>query len=119
MKDYYGMTTLPRVLADKNTSQDISGLEDEVIDFTQELNSKKDEWFPSYNPESGDFEVRKDNPQASDIARRISDAIIRTDRQLKNATSAQKIRGLKKVRSLLILYLKLVGMNELAEAFEK
>ena len=118
MEEYYGLKTLPRVMADKKTSKDISELENEVIDLEQELNSAGDEWLHTNNKENEEFELNRDDDQASDIARRITEAILRTDEQLKTTTSAQQIRGLKKVKASLVLYLKLVGMNELAESLE-
>ena len=118
MEEYYGMKTLPRVMADKKTSKDISELENEVINLEQELNSAGDEWFHTYNQETEEYEINRDDTQASDIARKITDAILRTETQLKTTTSAQQIRGLKKVKASLILYLRLVGMNELADALE-
>ena len=118
MEEYYGMKTLPSVMADKKTSKDISELENEVINLEQELNSAGDEWFHTYNQETEECEINRDDTQASDIARKITDAILRTEDQLKTTTSAQQIRGLKKVKASLILYLRLVGMNELADALE-
>ena len=62
--------------------------------------------------------INRESDQAADIAHRITAAILRTDEQLAATTSAQKIRGLKKVKQSLLLYLKLVGMNELAESLD-
>ena len=68
--------------------------------------------------ETEEFEVNREPDQAADIAQRITAAILRTDAQLRVTTSEQKIRGLKKVKQSLLLYLKLVGMNELAESLD-
>ena len=119
MEEYYGMKTLPRVMADKKTSKDITELENEVINVEQDLNSAGDNWYHSYNSETEEYEIRPDDSQASDIARRITNAIIRTDKQLKTTISVQQIRGLKKVKASLILCLRLVGMKELADAFDE
>ena len=119
LEQYYGLKTLPRVVADKKTSQEIIDLENEVVEVESELNSAGDNFFHIYNPETQEYEIRKDNPQASAVAQKITDAILRTDDRLRIATSAQQIRGLRKVRKSLILYLKLVGMQELAESLEE
>ena len=119
LEEYYGLKTLPRVMADKKTSQEIIDLEDDVIKVEKQLNSAGDNFFHIYNSETQEYEIRKDNPQASAVAQKITDAILRTDDRLRTATSAQKIRGLRKVRKSLILYLKLVGMQELAESLEE
>ena len=119
LEEYYGLKTLPRVMADKKTSQEIIDLENEVVEVESELNSAGDNFFHIYNPETQEYEIRKDNPQASAVAQKITDAILRTDDRLRTATSAQQIRGLRKVRKSLILYLKLVGMQELAESLEE
>ena len=105
-------------MADKKTSQEIIDLENDVVEVESELNSAGDSWFHSYNPDTEEYEIRKDDPQASAISQKITDAILRTEDRLRTATSAQKIRGLRKVKSSLILYLKLVGMKELAESLE-
>ena len=103
-------------MADKKTSQEITDLENDVVEVESELNSAGDSWFHSYNPDTEEYEIRKDDPQASAISQKITDAILRTEDRLRTATSAQ--RGLRKVKSSLILYLKLVGMKELAESLE-
>ena len=108
LEEYYGLKTLPRVMADKKTSQEIIDLENDVVEVESKLNSAGDNWFHSYNPDMEEYEIRKDDPQASAIAQKITDAILRTEDRLRTATSAQKIRGLRKVKSSLILYLKLV-----------
>ena len=119
LEEYYGLKTLPRVMADKKTSQEIIDLEDDVIEVEKQLNSAGDNFFHIYNSDTQEYEIRKDNPQASAVAQKITDAILRTDDRLRTAKSAQKIRGLRKVRKSLILYLKLVGMKELAKSFEE
>ena len=119
LEEYYGLKTLPRVMADKKTNQEIIDLEDDVIEVEKQLNSAGDNFFHIYNPETQEYEIRKDNPQASAIAQKITDAILRTDDRLRTATSGQQIRGLRKVRKSLILYLKLVGMAELAESLDE
>ena len=119
LEEYYGLKTLPRVMADKKTNKEIIDLEDDVIEVEKQLNSAGDNFFHIYNPETQEYEIRKDNPQASAIAQKITDAILRTDDRLRTATSGQQIRGLRKVRKSLILYLKLVGMTELAESLEE
>ena len=111
LEEYYGLKTLPRVMADKKTSQEIIDLEDDVIEVEKQLNSAGDNFFHIYNSDTQEYEIRKDNPQTSAVAQKITDAILRTDDRLRTATSAQKIRGLRKVRKSLILYLKLVGMK--------
>ena len=119
LEEYYGLKTPPRVMADKKTNQEIIDLEDDVIEVEKQLNSAGDNFFHIYNPETQEYEIRKDNPQASAIAQKITDAILRTDDRLRTATSEQQIRGLRKVRKSLILYLKLVGMTELAESLDE
>ena len=119
MEEYYGLKTLRRVMADKKTSQEIIDLEDDVVEVENQLNSAGDKFFHIYNPETQEYEIRKDNPQASAVAQKITDAILRTDDRLRTATSAQQIRGLRKVRKSLILYLKLVGIQELPESLEE
>ena len=93
-------------------------LENEVIEIEKELNSAGDSWYHNYNAETEEFEINREPDQAADIAQRITAAILRTDAQLRVTTSEQKIRGLKKVKQSLLLYLKLVGMNELAESLD-
>ena len=106
-------------MADKKTSQEIIDLENEVVEVESKLNSAGGNFFHIYNPETQEYEIRKDNPQASAVAQKITDAILRTDDRLRTATSAQQIRGLRKIRKSLMLYLKLVGMQELAESLEE
>ena len=106
-------------MADKKTSQEIIDLENEVVEVESKLNFAGENFFHIYNPETQEYEIRKDNAQASAVAQKITDAILRTDDRLRTAISAQQIRGLRKVRKSLILYLKLVGMQELAESLEE
>ena len=118
LNDYWGSKTLSRVMADKRKYEEQEELESEVIEIEKEPNSAGDSWYHNYNAETEEFEINREPDQAADIAQRITAAILRTDAQLRVTTSEQKIRGLKKVKQSLLLYLKLVGMNELAESLD-
>ena len=98
LEEYYGLKTLSRVMADKKTSQEIIDLEDEVIEVEKQLNSAGDNFFHIYNSDTQEYEIRKDNPQASAVAQKITDAILRTDDRLRTATSAQKIKNIKSIK---------------------
>ena len=118
LNDYYGIKTLSRVMANKRDPKEQKELENGVIEIENELNSAGDNWYHNYNKDIEESEINKESHQAADISHRITAAILRTDEQLAAETSAQKIRGLKKVKKYLLLYLKLVGMDELAESLD-
>ena len=46
LEEYYGLKTLPRVMADKKTSQQIIDLENEVVEVESKLNSAGNKFFP-------------------------------------------------------------------------
>ena len=83
----------------------------------QNLNANSDDWFYIFNNQTEEFELLKED-QSGDIARRITQAILRTTKALKNARTGKEKRGLLKVKAALTAYLKRVDMLDLAEALD-
>ena len=93
-------------------------LKEQIFTLQQDLNQDQDEWFYRYNEQTEEFELKREEDQAADIACRITAAIIRRNNRINSATSRSEKRGLYKVREALINYLKKVGMIDLTEALD-
>ena len=117
LNDHYGYLTLSRVFLDKMSLEKKRELEEQIYNLQQNLNANSDDWFYIFNNQTEEFELLKED-QSGDIARRITQAILRTNKALENARTGKEKRGLLKVKAALITYLKRVGMLDQAKALD-
>ena len=112
----YGATTIARVLKDKLSDQQKKEAEIKIIELQNELNKDEDKYYHEFNENTNEYELRLDS--GGDIVNKITAAILKTDDEIEKTTSRSKKRKLYKVKNALILYLRRVGMNSLANALE-
>ena len=112
----YGAITIARILKNKLSVQQKEEAEIKIIELQNQLNKDEDKYYHEFNEDTNECELRLDS--GTDIANKITAAILKTDDEIEKTTSRSKKRKLYKVKNALILYLRRVGMNSLAAALE-
>ena len=112
----YGSRTLARTLKEKLTEEQKKEAEENIIQLQNELNKDDDKYYYDYNEDNEEYKLRLD--RGGDVIRKIVAAILRTDKLMSESTSRSERRSLQKVRGALILYLRRIQANTLADALE-
>ena len=112
----YGSRTLARTLKEKLTEEQKRDAGEKVIQLQNELNKDDDKYYHDYNEDNEEYELRLDRGGRHHTKNCCS--CLRTDKLMIESTSRSELRSLQKVKDALILYLRRVQANTLADALE-